>query len=276
MQDAFITAINSEKSALGWFEMLTKNMSNIYTPGFREIRGSFHTFMDSSDLNELGHKQDQTKSIPGVAPENLFLEGKGFFTVRKPDGSLLYTRLGDFKFNGKGDYVTKDGYKVQGYILDKSGNIMNQGSAGPDPNNPSMPAGGPGDMATTDISMWMDPANGKYLGKYDEWKIEGNGIVYGKNKEGKVKDPLFKIAIVNFHNPESLTMPEVNFFSQNEASGAPVASTAETRSGLLEKSNVDFRQNIHLLQQAKLQLSVTNKIISTNKTLLEEALRLIQ
>jgi len=276
MQDAFITAINSEKSGLAWFDMLTKNMSNIYTPGFREIRGSFHTFMDGSELNELNHKQDQTKAIPGVAPENLFLEGKGFFTVRKPDGSLLYTRLGDFKFNGKGKYLSKDGYKVQGYVLDKSGNIMNTGSAGPDPNNPSMPAGGPGSMATTDIDMWIDPSNGKYLGKYDEWKIEKNGIVYGKNKKGKVKDPLFKISIVNFHNAESLTQPETNFFTQNQASGEPVASNAETRSGLLEKSNVDFRQNIHMLQQAKLQLQVTNKIISTNKTLLEEALRLIQ
>jgi hypothetical protein len=31
-----------------------------------------------------------------------------------------------------------------------------------------------------------------------------------------------------------------------------------------------------MLQQAKLQLDVTSKLISTNKTLLEEALRLIQ
>ena len=170
MQDAFITAINSEKSGLAWFDLLTKNMSNIYTPGFREIRGSFHSFMDGAELNDLNHKQDQTKSIPGVAPENLFLEGNGFFTLRKNDGSLLYTRLGDFKFDGNGKYLSKDGYKVQGYVLDKSGNIMNTGSAGPDPNNPSMPAGGPGTMATTDIDMWIDPSNGKYLGKYDEWK----------------------------------------------------------------------------------------------------------
>lgn len=276
MKDPFVTAINSEKSGLAWFELLTKNMSNIYTPGFREIRGSFHTFMDGSELNELNIKQSQTKSIPGVAPENLFLEGNGFFTIRKKNGEIRYTRLGDFKFDGKGKYVTKEGDSVQGYVLDKSGNIMNTGAAGPDPNNPSMPSGGPANMATTDINMWIDPANGKYLGKYDEWKIEGNGVVYGKNKKGKVKDPLFKISIVNFHNPESLTQPETGFFSKNTNSGEPVASNAETRSGLLEKSNVDFRENIHLLQQAKLQLQVTNKIISTNKTLLEEALRLIQ
>lgn len=276
MQDAFITAINSEKSALGWFELLTENMSNIYTPGFREIRGSFHTFMDGSQLNELNIKQSQTKAVPGIAPENLFLEGPGFFTVRRPDGTIMYTRLGDFKFDGKGTYTTKQSYKVQGYVLDKSGNIMNAGAAGSDPNNPSMPSGGPGSIATTEISLWIDPSNGKYLGKYDEWKIENNGVIYGKNNKTKVKEPLYKIALVNFHNAESLTQPEDGYFTQNENSGEPVASSAETRSGLLEKSNVDFRENIHLLQQAKLQLSVTNKIISTNKTLLEEALRLIQ
>lgn len=276
MYDSFITAINSEKSSMAWFEMITQNVANIYTPGFREIRGSFHSFMDGTELNELGHKQEQTKAVPGVAPENLFLEGKGFFSVRKQDGSVLYTRLGDFKFDGGGKYVTKDGYSVQGYVLDKAGNIMNAGAAGSDPNNPSMADGGPGKNATTDVVMWIDPSNGKYFGKYDEWKIEGNGIVYGKNKEGKVKDPLFKLAIVNFHNSESLTQPEDNYFSKNENSGEPVAANAETRSGLLEKSNVDFRQNIHLLQQAKLQLQVTNKILSTNKTLLDEALKLIQ
>lgn len=277
MQDAFITAVNSEKASLGWYELLTQNISNIYTPGFREVRGSFHTFMDGTELNELNHKQEQTKSIPGVAPENLFLEGKGFFTVRRHDGMLLYTRLGDFKFDGKGTLVTKDGYKVQGYVLDKSGNIMNTGAGGPDPNNPSMPAGGPGAIATTEINMWIDPSNGKYLGKYEEWKIEGNGIVYGKSDKGKVKDPLYKISIANFHNAEALTMPEENFFTPNEATGEPVAAgNVETRAGLLEKSNVDFRENIHLLSQAKLQITVTNKIISSTKQLLEEALRLVQ
>lgn len=276
MQDPFITAINAEKAALGWFEMITQNMSNIYTPGFREIKGNFQTFMHESDLNEVGVKQDKGKAIPGIAPENLYLEGNGFFTVRKPDGEIMYTRLGDFKFDKDGTYKTKDGYKVQGYMTDSKGNIMDTGAVGPDPNNPNMPAGGPAKMATTEISLWIDPANGKFLGKYDEWKIEGNGVIYGKSDKGKIKEPLYKLAIVNFHNPEALTKPEENFFTANEHSGQPVSATAETRSGLLEKSNVDFRGNIHFLQQAKLQLQVTNKIISTNKTLLEEALRLIQ
>lgn len=276
MHDSFITSINAEKSSLSWFEMISKNMANIYTPGFREIRGDFRTFMDGSNFNECNTKQEQGRSIPGNAPENLFLEGKGFFTLRKDDGSILYTRLGDFKFDGSGTYVSNDNYKVQGYILDKSGNIMNSGASGPDPNNPSMPSGGPGKIATTDISLWIDPANGKYFGKYDEWAIEGNGIVYGKSKDGKIKEPLYKLALANFHNPEVLTQPQEGFFTQNEMSGEPVASSAETRAGLLEKSNVDFRTNIHMLQQAKMQLTITNKLISTNKSLLEEALKLIQ
>ena len=50
----------------------------------------------------------------------------------------------------------------------------------------------------------------------------------------------------------------------------------EIRSGLLEKSNVDLRGQVGYLQQAKLQLDVTAKLISTNKNLLEESLRLIQ
>jgi len=41
-------------------------------------------------------------------------------------------------------------------------------------------------------------------------------------------------------------------------------------------SNTEFRDNIYYLQQAKLQMDITNKLISQNKQLLEEALRLLQ
>ena len=46
-------------------------------------------------------------------------------------------------------------------------------------------------------------------------------------------------------------------------------------SGLLEMSNADFKANISYYQMAKVQMDVSNKLISSQKELLQEALRLV-
>ena len=94
--------------------------------------------------------------------------------------------------------------------------------------------------------------------------------------KGKVTTPLYKVALVNFVNPGGLAMPEDQMFTPTEVSGEPVEGTGEIRSGLLEKSNVNLKEQVNFLQQAKLQMNVVNKLITTNKNLLEEAMRLIQ
>jgi flagellar basal body rod protein FlgG len=42
------------------------------------------------------------------------IEGKGFFEVRLPSGSIAYTRDGEFQVNSQGQLVTKQGYAVMG------------------------------------------------------------------------------------------------------------------------------------------------------------------
>jgi flagellar hook protein FlgE len=280
MKDPFITAINAQKAALTWFEDLSLNASNIYTPGFREHRMLFSDFMNGTDYHELPYKADQGKSIPGRSPSNLFIEGKGYFVVRKPDGNVLYTRLGDFKFDPNGTMINELGHKVQGYLTDEKGNIINTGAtqvnANGSPNNPNHASGGPGHMPTTEINLWVDPTNGKFFGKYDEYKVKADGTVVGVSDKGKKTVPLYKVALVNFVNPEGLSMVQDNYFAPSSNSGEPIEGTGEIQSGLLEKSNVGLREVVNYLTQAKLQLDVTSKLINTNKQLLQESLRLIQ
>lgn len=280
MKDPFITAINAQKAALSWFEDLAVNASNIYTPGFRERRMLFSDFINGTDYKELPYKADQGKAIPGRSPSNLFIEGKGYFVVRKQDGTLLYTRLGDFKFDSDGTLVNELGYKLQGYLTDEKGNIINTGAtqanAGGSPNNPNHGSGGTGHIPTTEINLWIDPTNGKFFGKYDEYKVKADGTILGVSDKGKKTVPLYKIALVNFVNPEGLTMVEEFYFSPSPDSGEPIEGTGEIQSGLLEKSNVGLRETVNYLTEAKLQLDVTSKLINTNKQLLQESLRLIQ
>lgn len=278
MNDPFITALNTQKAALGWYGAIAENLGNVYTPGYRQKEFRFSDFVNGVQLQEAQRNTEQGKSYPGKGPTNLFIEGSGYFVVRKEDGGVRFTRLGDFKFDANGTLVSENGNKVQGYLLGEDGKVMDTGTSWSSAvaNNPTQSRGGPGHSPTSDINLWVDPSNGKFFGKYDEYKIRSDGTVVGLADGGKESVPLYKIALVGFTNAAGLTMTEDQQFVASRLSGEPLEGTGEIRSGLIEKSNVSMRDQVGYLQEAKLQLDITSKLISTNKTLLEEALRLIQ
>lgn len=276
MNDAFINALNTQKSTDTWINALTQNMSNMYTPGYRESALTFKTFLTGSVADSYMKNTGQGKSIPGTSSENVFLEGEGYFMLRRDDGRIVYSRLGEFRFDSEGVYKNPTGASVQGYILNDKGEIM-QGAKPVDANiyEDTALEGGAINLPTTNIKLWIDPNNGKYLGKYEEFEIKGDGIIYGKSDNGKTLVPLYKIAVMNFHNPEGLYEIKEGEFIQTDDSGKPIFGRAEVRGGLLEQSNVDLKANISAFQQAKVQLDLANKIVSTNEQLLEQALGLL-
>ena len=257
-------------------DVLTDNMTNVYTPGFREKQMNFKTFLNGAVADDFNKNLGQGKSTPGTSTENLFLEGKGFFLLKNAEGKSIYTRLGEFKFDGEGVYRDKAGNTVQGYILNDKGEIM-QGtkSINADLYQQTALKGGSLNIPTTNIKMWIDPNNGKYLGKYDDYEIKGDGTIYGKADSGKKVVPLYRITTRNFHNAQALYEFDDGKFIETAESGKPVLGCGEIRSGLLELSNADFKANISYYQMAKVQMEITNKLISSNKELLQEALRLV-
>ncbi len=276
MNDAFINALNAQKSTNTWIDALTQNMSNMYTPGYRESAINFKTFLTGTIADTYMKNTGQGKSVPGTSSENVFLEGNGYFMLRRPDGRVVYSRLGEFRFDAEGVYKNPSGAEVQGFILNDKGEIM-QGAKSASANiyEDTPLEGGAINIPTTNIKMWIDPNNGKYLGKYEEFEIKDDGIIYGKSNSGKTMVPLYKIAVMNFHNPEGLFEIKEGEFIQTEDSGKAVFGRADVRGGLLEQSNVDLKMNISNYQQAKVQIDLSSKIISTNKQLLESALGLL-
>lgn len=276
MNDSFVTALNTQKSTTNWIDVIAHNMTNVYTPGFREQQVNFKTFLGGAISEDYDKKLDQGKSTPGTSKENLFLEGKGFFLVKDATGKSIYTRLGEFKFDNEGVYRDRSGNTVQGYILNDKGEIM-QGtkSVTSDLYEETAMKGGALDIPTTNIKMWIDPNNGKYLGKYDDYEIKNDGTIYGKADNGKRSVPLYRITTRNFNNAAALYEFKDGQFLETEESGKPLIGVGEIRSGLLEMSNADFKGNISYYQMAKLQMDVANKLISTQKELLQETLRLV-
>ena len=276
MNDAFINSLNTQKSTDSWINALAQNMSNMYTPGYRESAVTFKNFLSGTVADSHMKNLGQGKSIPGTSSENVFLEGNGYFMLRRSDGKVVYSRLGEFKFDGEGIYKNASGAEVQGFILNDKGEIM-QGAKPVNANiyEDTALEGGAINIPTTNIKMWIDPNNGKYLGKYEECEIKDDGIIYGKSDAGKTVVPLYKIAIMNFHNPEGLFEVKQGEFIETDDSGKAVFGRGEVRGGLIEQSNVDLKANISYYQQAKVQVDMANKIISTNKQLLEQALGLL-
>ncbi len=276
MNDSFMIALNAQKATNNWMGAITENLANIYTPGYKEKKISFQTFLNGSVLDNSSINFGQGKSTPGTSNANLFLEGEGFFMVKGSDGKTVYTRHGEFEFDSEGAYKTKDGMNVQGYILNDKGEIMAGTKAiKNDAYQETTLRGGAMDLPTTNIKLWIDPNNGKYLGKYDDYEIKEDGTIYGKADGGKRKVPLYKVAQASFHNKNGLYEIKDHQYIETAESGKPVMGRAEVRSGLLELSNAGFKDNINSFQLAKVQMELANKLISSNKELLQEALRLV-
>ncbi len=276
MRDAFINALNTQKITSQWIDTISENLINVYTPGYREKKFTFKTFLDGSIIDTNLRNTGQGKSSPGTSDENIFLEGSGYFVLRNDKGRIVYTRLGEFKFDGEGVYRSTDGQAVQGYILNDKGEIMN-GAKAVDADSFVDTAfdGGAASVPTTNIKLWIDPSNGKFLGKYEEFEFKDDGILYGKADGGKVMTPLYKVAVINFHNPQMLYEVKDGQFTETEESGKPVVGRGEVRSGLLELSNVDFDTNTAYYQQANLQVDIANQMIKSYKQLLENAIELM-
>jgi flagellar basal-body rod protein FlgG len=117
--------------------VVSNNLANVNTTGFKKGRAVFEDLL-YQNVNQVGSATSQnTQAASGlslgtgvrvVATEktytqgnlnqtgnslDLAINGRGFFQVLMPDGTLAYTRAGDFQVNSQGQIVTSSGYVVQ-------------------------------------------------------------------------------------------------------------------------------------------------------------------
>ena len=50
MNDSFVTALNTQKTTVEWMNALTTNMTNMYTPGFKENKVNFKIYPIKKDI----------------------------------------------------------------------------------------------------------------------------------------------------------------------------------------------------------------------------------
>ena len=113
------------------------NLANVNTNGFKKSRAVFNDLL-YQNVTQVGGSTSDTTLYPSglqlgtgvrvVATEPSFtqgnldntgnsldmaIQGRGFFQILKPDGTLAYTRDGSFQVNAQGQLVNATGYQVQ-------------------------------------------------------------------------------------------------------------------------------------------------------------------
>lgn len=115
----------------------SNNLANVNTTGYKKGRAVFEDLL-YQNVRQVGASTSQDTQAPTglslgtgvrvVATEKTYtqgnltqtgnsldvaISGRGFFQVLLPDGTMGYTRDGNFKVNSQGELVTSSGYAVQ-------------------------------------------------------------------------------------------------------------------------------------------------------------------
>ncbi len=125
--------------------VISNNLANVNTSGYKESRGVFQDLM-YQNVRQVGGQSTQNSQLPTglllgtgvslVATEKVFtqgnisqtgnpldmaIQGRGFFQVQMPDGSVAYSRDGTFQLDSQGQLVTSSGYPLSPAITVPSG-----------------------------------------------------------------------------------------------------------------------------------------------------------
>lgn len=118
-------------------DVLSNNLANINTTGFKRSRADFQDLLYET-LRLAGAPSSSTTEVPtgiqlghGTRPAavqkifiqgeykqtknelDIAIEGEGFFQITMPDGETAYSRAGAFKLDSEGRIVTSDGYFLE-------------------------------------------------------------------------------------------------------------------------------------------------------------------
>ena len=123
MNSGMYSALSGNLSALRRMEIISNNLANASTSGFKADQIQFESVLagvknPSTQDPALSSERFSTDFSAGPLQKtdnvlDVALDGDGFFVVNTPNGPA-YTRQGNFHRGAGGKLVTSDGYEVQG------------------------------------------------------------------------------------------------------------------------------------------------------------------
>ncbi|PKN09786.1 MAG: flagellar basal-body rod protein FlgG [Deltaproteobacteria bacterium HGW-Deltaproteobacteria-8] len=237
-------------------DVLSNNLANVNTVGFKKSRAEFEDLMYQTmsiagALNEGGNRLPTGFQVGmGVRPVtvhkffsegalqntgnqlDISIEGQGFFRLNQ-NGNDVYTRAGNFKLDNNGRIVNANGYPLQPEFTIPSG------------------------TATVVITE--------------------KGHISAMDKAGTELAGA-DITIYNFVNPAGLNAQGRNLYTETDGSGAATAGTpgdtnfGTLAQGFLEGSNVEMVDEMVGLIIGQRAYEVNSKALTTSDTMLQTAI----
>lgn len=251
------TGLNAQQK---FVEIISNNISNVNTTGFKKVRPEFQdllyeTLRPAGAVSRLGVEPLNEVQIGSgtelVATTKVYsqgdvqqtgnsldmaINGEGFFMIRKPDNSIAYTRDGTFRVDRMGQIVNS-----QGYILEPGFTIPDD---------------------ATEVQISRDG--------YVEVLLDGETDTQS----------LGQIELARFINPAGLRATGDNLYVETPASGkAFFESPGENNTGEilqyhLETSNVDIVEEMVNMITAQRAYELNSKSVRTADDILATAVNL--
>jgi len=236
-------------------DVISNNIANVNTDGFKQDRAEFQDLMYQSLNYTAGATSETTNNPTGIDTGlgvrvsgiqknfiqgnlretgntyDLAIQGNGFFQINTPQGEIAYSRNGAFKLDSDGTMV--DG---QGYALEPEISI-------------------PSDLVNISVAQ--------------------DGTVSGQNATTGEMSTLGQITLVNFINPSGLAPQGDSLYLATDISGDPIEETpglegiGTIRQGMIEGSNVQLVTEMVNLITAQRGYEANSKSINTTDSMLQ-------
>ncbi len=254
---SFYTSLSGLRAAQTDLSVTSNNIANVGSIGFKRSRASFGDVMPPSStqagigtrLKGIEQQFTQGNFETSSRELDLAINGSGFFVTRSGDGTTgdtLFTRDGALKIN------------ADRYLTDSRGNFLQL-----------LPVDADGVATATDLASAdrvQIPLTSTGGARLSDVTIDGDGLLTASFADGSLQ-PLGRVAVANFTNPEGLRQHGDGRWSATGESGAALTGVPGSdglgtiQSGALERANVDLTEELVALIAAQRNFQANAKAI---------------
>ena len=262
---SFYTSLSGLKSAQTDLGVISNNVANANSYGFKKSRALFSDVLSASPTQSSKTRIGQGTRLNVVLQQftqgalestdkatDLAIAGEGFFVTKSLSGrqEVTFTRNGAFEINNNGQVVDQRGSVLQLLPVDANGEVTGTTLADAIPFE--VPANAPGNPAIPLVNVTIN-AEGLVTAAFADWSFELVGSV----------------ALASFTAQSGLRPIGDSHFQSSGDSGEALVNVATTgslgaiRSGALERANVDVTEELVALISAQRNFQANAKAIET-------------
>lgn len=265
---SYYTSLTGLKNAQTSLNVVSHNISNAETNGFKKSTTSFADIVSSSVSSDPSQTVGSGSRVSAVTQDyslgsieqtgsalDVAIDGEGFFTVvSQPSGETQYTRNGAFSLDANGYLKSEGQANLQSFAV--SG-----GTVGTTLQDTQVPLTNSSGSAFSSVTI---NSNGEVVASYEDGTNETVGVV----------------ALATFISPSGLKQQGSSTWTATGKSGAASYGQPDTgkngalMSGSLERSNVDISEELVSLISAQRYFQANAKAIDTATQISETIINL--